>query len=312
MDQNPTPKEKQPNKGSGKIAAIVLLLLFFLASGFAGFLFTEKTALEEQLQNCEATSTEIQEEKERVISELQEMKTQYDTLYAQNEHMSEELLAEREKIEKLIKEAQDKNWTIAKLKKETETLRKIMQGYVHTIDSLNTLNQNLVAEKEEITKELGQEKQKTTNLTKEKEELSSMVKIGQRLEALDVTVVAQRVKSNNVHRETSKASKVNKLKLCFTLNKNEIAEAGKKVLYIRIIAPDATILPANDGTDGKFAFNGSNGEYSLKREIQYKNIEQDECFYYEVEDGVELPVGNYIAEIYFDESNIGKTTIELK
>ena len=29
------------------------------------------------------------------------------------------------------------------LKKEAETLRGIMKGYIHTIDSLNTLNINL-------------------------------------------------------------------------------------------------------------------------------------------------------------------------
>ncbi|MBK6522221.1 MAG: hypothetical protein IPG08_07755, partial [Sphingobacteriaceae bacterium] len=41
---------------------------------------------------------------------------------------------------------------IAKLKKETETLRAIMQHYVVTIDSLNTLNQNLIVEKKNVIK----------------------------------------------------------------------------------------------------------------------------------------------------------------
>jgi peptidoglycan hydrolase CwlO-like protein len=305
------PKLVNENKGSSKIPLIIVLFLFLLSAGFAGLLFTEKAELSEQLQACEATSSQIQEEKTRVISELEEMKIQYDTLYAQNDHLTEEILAEREKIEQLIQDAKNKNWTIAKLRKETQTLRTIMQGYVATIDSLNTMNQNLVVEKEEITKELGKEKDKTSSLTKEKEELSTMVKIGQRMEALDVLVIAQRVKSNNVHRETSKASKTNKLKVCFTLDKNEIAKAGTKTVYVRIIAPDATILPANDDTNGKFEFGGGTSAfYSLKREVKYSNIELDQCFYYEV--ASTLPVGKYICEIYCEGADIGKTTIELK
>jgi flagellar basal body-associated protein FliL len=309
MEDKLTPPEAK--KGNSKIPLIIVLLLLLLAAGYAGMLFTEKGDLEKQLQNCEATSTEIQEEKTRVISELEAMKVQYDTLYANNDHLSEELLAEREKIEELIQQAKNKNWTIAKLRKETQTLRVIMQGYVQTIDSLNTLNETLVVEKAEINKKLGEEKNKTTNLTKEKEELSTMVRIGQRMEALDVMVIAQRVKSNNVHRETSKASKTNKLKVCFTLNKNEIADAGTKVIHVRIIAPDATILPANDDTDGKFEFGGgASAFYSLKREVKYSNVELDQCFYYEVIGSI--PSGKYICEIYCAGADIGKTTITLK
>ena len=43
-----------------------------------------------------------------------------------------------EKVEKLDKKSK-KDWRqIYKLKKEAETLRGIMKGYIHTIDSLNT------------------------------------------------------------------------------------------------------------------------------------------------------------------------------
>ena len=86
MEDKLTPPEAK--KGNSKIPLIIVLLLLLLAAGYAGMLFTEKGDLEKQLQNCEATSTEIQEEKTRVISELEAMKVQYDTLYANNDHLS--------------------------------------------------------------------------------------------------------------------------------------------------------------------------------------------------------------------------------
>ena len=57
---------------------------------------------------------------------------------------------QREKINNLISKVEKLNgkskrdWRkIFSLKKEAETLRGIMKGYIHTIDSLNTLNINL-------------------------------------------------------------------------------------------------------------------------------------------------------------------------
>ena len=64
--------------------------------------------------------------------------------------------AKRERIEELIKEAAKHKGDatiISKLKKETQTLRSIMQSYVRTIDSLNTLNQTLEAEKKTVLKQ---------------------------------------------------------------------------------------------------------------------------------------------------------------
>lgn len=302
------------NKETGKkaksnIQALILLILLLLIGGLAGYFFTENKKLEAQLIDCESKSAEITDEKTQVMGELEAMLVKYDTLSAENEGMREKLIEEQAKIEKLIQEAKNKNWTIAKLKKETATLRNIMQGYVQTIDSLNTLTINLREEKAVIKKELGKEVSKNNTLAKENEGLANKVKIGQRLEAMDISVLAQRIKSNNVHRETTKASKTNKIKICFTLDKNEIAEAGKRTLYVRIIAPDATVLPVEEG-DGKFKFSGATGYYSLKREIEYNTQEQDFCFYYDVIGTI--PVGKYICEIYEGESNIGKATLQLK
>lgn len=301
--------EKTEEKKSNKAGIILLLLLALGLGGLAGYLYQEKTELEVRLVECGEYGNQLETEKNRVISELEAMMAKYDTLSASNEQMSEELLAEKEKVAKLLKEAKDKNWTIAKLKKETETLRQIMVGYVHTIDSLNTLNVQLKEENTQITEELTDQKKKYNELEGVKEDLATKVKIGSRLRAMDITVITQRVKSNNVYRETTKADKTDKIKVCFTLDKNEITKPGKKDIYIRIIAPDATVLPC-DEANCKFNFSGVSGEYSMKREIEYSNTELDKCFYYDVLE--EIPVGNYIMELYSDEADIGKTTFELK
>ena len=298
-------EEKKNNKG----IVVILILLALGLGGVAGFLFQENKTLKTEIENCNQLSETLEQDRNQVVSELEGMMAKYDTLSSDNEALSGELLAEKEKVEKLLKEAKNKNWTIAKLKKETETLRKIMIGYVHTIDSLNTLNIQLKEENTNITEELTEQKNKYSELENVKEELATKVKIGSRLRAMDLTVIAQRVKSNNVYRETSRADKTDKIKVCCTLDKNEITKAGNKTIYARIIAPDATVLLCEEG-DCKFNFNGSRGDYSLIRDIEYSNSELDKCFYYTVSE--QLPVGKYILELYSDEADIGKTTFELK
>lgn len=302
--------EKKEEKKSNKGLLILLVLIALALGGAAGYLYQENNNLKTELADCGTSKEEIDTERLRVVGELEAMMTKYDDLSANNDSLSAELLVEKNKVEKLLKEAKDKNWTISKLKKETETLRKIMIGYVHTIDSLNTLTIQLKEENTNITEELSDQKKKYNELEDVKDALATKVKIGSRLRALDLMIIPQRVKSNNVYRETTKADKTNKIKICFTLDKNEIAKAGKKTIYARIIAPDATILPCEEG-DCKFNFsNGTKGEYSLIREIEYSNTELDQCFYYDVT--TELSIGQYILELYADEADIGKTTFELK
>jgi hypothetical protein len=300
--------EKTEEKKNNKSGIIVLFLLALCLGVVAGYLFQENNKLTDELADCAQNSNEIETDRDQVVGELEEMMAKYDTLSADNTEMSAELLAEKEKVETLLKEARNKNWTISKLKKETKTLRSIMKNYVHTIDSLNTMNIELKEENTIITGELTDQKKKYNELEGVKKDLADKVKIGSRLRALDLVVLPQRVKSNNVFRETSKAGKTNKIKICFTIDKNDVAKPGIKKIYARIITPDATILTCDDG-DCKFNFRGSKGEYSLVRDIEYNNNELDKCFYYDVTR--ELPVGKYILELFSEGTDIGKVNFEL-
>ena len=120
-------------------------------------------------------------EKDNIQADLLALQKDYATLQTNDAAMQKDIDEKRAKIEELIKEAAKHKGDariIAQLKKETETLREIMKGYVRTIDSLNTLNQTLVAEKKTVLKQLGTEKEKQQTLIKEKEELKTTIAKG--------------------------------------------------------------------------------------------------------------------------------------
>ncbi|PCJ89679.1 MAG: hypothetical protein COA57_01305 [Flavobacteriales bacterium] len=298
-------QEKKEKRKSFAWLYITLILLLAGTSGWLGWQYAEqKKAIAEGIKANEI----LEGERDKVKSELEDIIAQYDSLIVTNGDLSEELLAKKTEAEELLGKVNAHKYEAFKYKKEAATLRKIMKSYVHTIDSLNTANIHLKEEKKAALAKIETQQEQYQQLEQVKEGLADKVKIGSRLQTKNISVIAQRVKKNTMHRETTKADRTDKIKCCFTLEKNEIAKSGKKFVYLRIIAPNAKVLHENE--EDKFDFNGINGHYSLKKEVDYQNTEQNLCVYWEVSEPL-IP-GDYIVEVYADEADIGKVTLSLK
>ena len=72
---------------------------------------------------------------------------------------------------------------ITRLKKELETVRAVLRDYVMQIDSLNRLNENLMAENTRVNAELEQRTAQVAGLSSEKASLSEKVAIAAQLDA---------------------------------------------------------------------------------------------------------------------------------
>lgn len=286
---------------------IALLAVSILANGVLMFMLFDEKGKNQMLSG---ENTEITQERNDLELELNDMLAQYDSLSSDNDTLNEKLAEERARVEELIQKVKNGNWTIYKLKKETESLRKIMKGFVHTIDSLNTANIELMAENQNIKGELGKEREKASQLETEKSKLAEKVKIGERLQAIFIESYGQKVKSNNIHKRTDRAKAVEKIKTCVTIGENDLANAGKKNVYVRIIAPSGKVLTLSEDKDNMFEYDGVRGLYSVKKEITYENSEIDVCLYWDVKNTV--GPGKYIVYSYADGHEIGNTEFVLK
>ncbi|MBK7087322.1 MAG: hypothetical protein IPH53_22875 [Flavobacteriales bacterium] len=76
-----------------------------------------------------------------------------------------------------------------------------------------------------------------------------------------------------------------------------------------IISPDGSVLPASDGNN-RFQFNGVEGEYSAKREMDYANAPVDVCVFWTATG--EMKSGHYNVEIYENKALVSKTGFDLK
>ena len=297
------------NQSSNKSTAIILvvLILSVLGNGFLGYMLMQEKKTVTELRG---ENVEIEGERDELELELEDMLAQYNNLETENDSMSVEMEAEKAKIEELMAKVKSSNWTIYKLKKETESLRTIMKGFVHTIDSLNTANIELQAENQNIKGELGAERTKSERLSSEKNQLEGKVKIGQKLQAVFIESYAQLVKGNTIHKRTEKAKKADKIKCCFTIGANELAKSGKKNVYLRVIGPSGSVLTLKEDKANMFEFDGVRGLYSVKKEVMYENTDLDVCLYWVVEE--ELTAGKYIVYAYAEDHEIGVTEFTLK
>lgn len=266
-----------------------------------------------KVANTITISEKILVEKNTVEVDLLDLQKDYQNLQTNDAAMQLDIDAKRERIEELIKEAAKHKGDatiISKLKKETQTLRSIMQSYVRTIDSLNTLNQTLVAEKKTVLKQLGSEKEKQSILIKEKDELKSTIAKGSILSCFNISAKAVLYKrGGKKESETNKARKTEKIKVSFSLGENKIAKAGEKTIYVRIMTPDGKELAKSYDDNCRFNFNQSSGYFAGRETLNYANAELIGVTYCEGQ-GEYVP-GNYIIEITCDGVVIGNTTLKL-
>ncbi|MCX8079742.1 MAG: hypothetical protein N3F09_00730 [Bacteroidia bacterium] len=303
-----SPEEPKSKKN---LVLLIIILLLAVSNGITLFLLLrQKQKTVEQIIKYE----KIYIEKNQVETDLIALKKQYEELQTHDAALQKEIEEKKAYIDQLLKEAEKHRgdaYVIAKLKKETETLREIMKHYVRTIDSLNTLNQNLIAEKKKVLKKLDEEKEKQQVLEKEKEELKQTIKKGSILTCFNIVAKAYQLKRGGTKEtETSKARKTDRIKVSFTLGENKIAKAEEKTVYVRIMTPDGKELAKSYDESYRFKFNDSHGYYAGKTSINYANKEMQVVVNCDGKDGDFVP-GNYIIEITCDDVVIGTTSLKL-
>ena len=301
--------ENAEAKNKKLLIAVIILAVATVVLGI--LVFTKSQTVEMK----EGAISGLEVEKLQLQNDLQDMLIQYDTVTVANEQLSAEITAQQEQIREMLKEIEkhkDDAYIISKLKKEAATLRDIMKGYLVTIDSLNTMNQDLIRDNTYLAEELVEAKTKTKELESSKQDLENIVATGSILQTLDISAVGLRMRNNGTQKETNRANKTEMIRTCAKIGENRIATPGKKTVYLRIISQDGVVLQPEMSEDQRFDFNDVSGKYSVKRTFDYANESTDVCVFFNLPEDMEVAEGNYIVEMYEGGALIGKTDFDLK
>ena len=223
--------ENQNNNSGLKSLVIVLSVLFALSLVYIYKLTTDVNSTETKL----ATTLS---EKDQVMKDLKDLKTTYDAAIAENTSMSDELIAEREKVVALMADLKKSNGNVAsmaKYKKQYLALESKMKGLVAENETLKKDNTVLKVQRDSTIVVLDESKKTNKELTGQNENLTKTVEKGSKLAIVNLKSSAFIVRSSGKEIATDKASRADILKVSFTIAENSIAKSGDRKYYIQVI-----------------------------------------------------------------------------
>jgi hypothetical protein len=172
------------------------------------------------------------------MKDLKDLKTTYDAAIAEKTTMSDELIAERDKVVALMANLKKSNGDVAsmaKYKKQYLALESKMKGLVAENETLKKDNTVLKVQRDSTIVVLDESKKTNKELTGQNEDLTKTVEKGAKLAIVNLKTSAFIVRSSGKEIATDKASRADVLKVSFTIAENSIAKSGDRKYYVQII-----------------------------------------------------------------------------
>lgn len=299
--------KREQNSRKALIFIIISILIFFNGLLLWQF-FDKKSHLEEVSKTLESTTAE----RDALSAELQRVKAEFEKVNQENSSLQSLLLSKDEEIKSKMAQIRRmiESGDAAQLKtarEELERLKSMNQVYVQDLDSLKSYNNTLASQNETLSTSLNQERDRINSLTQENSLLSNKVAVASVLKTTAFKATGIKYKSSGREIETMKASSVQKIKTCFTVLENTVANSGNKDIYMRVMSPDGVVMTASSET---FMVNGQASLYTTKESFEYDNKEMNLCVYWEK--GSAYAAGKYNIEIYCEGNLIASSAIDLK
>ena len=293
--------ENQKSNSSLKAIIIALSVLLAISLVYIYKITSDATATQTKL-------TTTITEKESVMKDLQALKTTYDAAIAENTSMSDELIAERDKVVTLMANLQKSKGDVAsmsKYKKQFLELESNMKGLVAENEGLKKDNTVLTVQRDSTIVVLGDSKKFNEVLVGQNEELSKTVEKGSKLSVLNLKTAAFKVRSSGKEIATDKASSADILKISFTIAENSIAKSGDKKYYVQVIDSKNNVI----GEKQTEAFADKTLTFSFAANVKYENKTVDVTQNLPSD---KLEKGSYFVNIFNKGELVSKTSFSLK
>lgn len=255
--------ENQNN--NSKLKAVIAVLVFLLVGSLV-YIFK----ITSDAKSMETVITETKSEKESVLKDLSDLKTTYDAAIAENTSMSDELIAERDKVVRLmddLKKSKGDVATLSKYKQQYNVLEQKMKNLIQEVEVLKKANQTLTTNLDSTNVVLEDSKKYNQVLVGQNDELVKTVEKGSKLTITNLKTGSYKLRSSGKEIATDKASRTDVLKINFTVAENKIAKSGDKVYYVQVIDSKNNVL----GDKANITFGETLLTYSFTTTVKYEN-----------------------------------------
>jgi len=293
----------ESNKSNtGLKVGLGIAVVLFLITGFYTF---------DLMKDKKETEAQLQEEKQLVMNDLNNMAKQYDIAIGENEVNNQKLVEAKERIQGLIDSLKISETNVQSLwryKQKYVNLQKEMDVLLAENDKLKVENQLLATSLDSTKVQLEQRTMFTDSLLVQNTALSEVVETASVLQAVDLKGFGVIERSSGKLIPTERASRSDKVRVCFTVAKNSLVQAGEQELYIQVIDPKNNILGANEQVqfDNEKTLN-----YSVISKFNYEHKNLNVCeFVAPGKDGFED--GRYTVNVFNNKDLISTSEFTLK
>ena len=251
------------------------------------------------------------EQKNMLRDELDDIIDEHDDLLDEYGELNEQLHEKDSLIQEQIAEIRNLIRTKSDLKearRKIETLKSISKKYIANIDSLLVLNEQLTVEKDSVISVNKDINWRNYKLNKQNEQLAETVNKGSVLKIYNIEVEAIKYKNTGREVSTQQAKKTQKIRVCFSVLANPIAQAETKTVYMQLIDNKGIVITGNKNVSISILDNQV--ICTTSSEFDYENIEMTHCF--EWERVHMLATGYYLINLIIEDKVALQTTLKLK
>jgi hypothetical protein len=174
-------------------------------------------------------------------------------------------------------------------------------------DSLIAANQMLAIERDSTNVVLSNTIKVVDSVSQKNVAMAETIKKGSVVNAIDLRGEAVIIRSSGKVVDTKRSSRADKVRACFTLTPNPIAEKGDRTLYVQVINPKNNLL----GSKTPLQLEDKMLNYSTSTKVFYENEELDVCVLVDAKEE-DLVEGRYIINVFDGGKQVATTTMERK
>ncbi|MDC8002640.1 hypothetical protein POV27_01130 [Aureisphaera galaxeae] len=254
--------------------------------------------------------TTLETQKTEIEDELQELIANYDEVIQDNELKDKDLLAAKERIEVLldsVKTAEANVALIRRYRAEIGRLKDERKILFRRADSLAKANEMLAMRMDSTTTILNETIRVVDSVGEENIAMAETIKRGSVVKATDLRGEAVIVRKSGKIVDTKRSSRADKVRACFTLAPNIIAKKGDRLLYIQVINPKSNLL----GDKATMEFEEGTLDYSATTKVFYEQEELDVCVLVDATEE-DLVEGRYIINVFDGATQVATASMTLK
>ena len=284
-------------------AKILIGLLVVLLVSLAGYTYTLIQQNKETVLFLEADKAEVQKELEALV-------VSYNEILQDNKLKDKDLIAARDRIIVLLDSVKDYKANlsiITRYKAQVRALKNERAQLFKRADSLLVVTQRLAIEKDSTTAVLNKTIKVVDSVTTANTQLFNSLEKGALIGISNLDATAIIVRKGGKIKQTKRASRADKIRVCYTIAPNTLAQAGDRVLYVQVINPENNII----GDKSNITFGQDLLTYSKSESVFYENKALDVCAIVGTK-GQDVLKGLYTINIFDAQRQIGSTTLMLK